>query len=66
MIYSAAFRALPDEARQAIYRRMSELLSGRDGDAKYARLAAADRRAISEILRATLPDLPGTFGRAEQ
>ena len=58
LIYSAAFRALPDDVRRAIYERMWELLAGQDPAAKYARLAAADRRAVMEILRATLPDLP--------
>jgi hypothetical protein len=43
---------------------MWEILSGRDASPKYARLAEADRRAVVEILRDTLPDLPGDF-RAE-
>jgi hypothetical protein len=63
MIYSAAFRALPDEVRAAIYERMSDVLSGRDASAKYARLAASDRRAVAEILRDTLTDLPPRFGQ---
>jgi hypothetical protein len=64
MIYSAAFRALPSDVRQAVYGRMWEILSGRDASPKYARLADADRRAVVEILRDTLPDLPSDF-RAE-
>ena len=44
MIYSAAFRALPVDVRQAIYARMRERLSGEDG------------RAVTEILRETIPD----------
>jgi len=56
MIYSPAFRALPAEIRQAIYRRMAEILSGSDSAPKYARLSEADRRAVQEILRGTLPD----------
>src|SRR4051812_10067867 len=61
MIYSEAFRALPDDVRAAIYARMWAILSGREGGSKYARLGDADRRAIVEILRETLPDLPGEF-----
>jgi hypothetical protein len=61
MIYSAAFRALPIDVRQAIYSRMWEILSGRDTSPKYARLSEADRRAVVEILRDTLQDLPGEF-----
>jgi hypothetical protein len=60
-IYSEAFRALPDTAREAIYGRMWEILSGRDPEAKYSRLSEADRRAISDILRETLADWPGTL-----
>ena len=58
MIYSAAFGALPADARSAIYGRMSEVLSGRDADRKYARLSEADRRAVLEILRDTVADWP--------
>jgi len=60
-IYSAAFRALPAEARTAIYGRMWEILSGRDASAKYARLSEADRRTVVEILGETVPDAPGDF-----
>ena len=58
MIYSAAFRGLPQETRTAIYRRMSDVLSGRATGAKYARLADTDRRAVTEILRDTVPEFP--------
>ncbi|MGH9140099.1 MAG: hypothetical protein ACRD2I_03030 [Vicinamibacterales bacterium] len=58
MIYSAAFRALPDEARTAIYRRTWDVLSGRDAAPRYGRLSGDDRRAIMEILRETVLDLP--------
>ena len=61
MIYSDAFGALPGDVRAAIYARMWAILSGRDAGSKYARLADADRRAIVEILRETLPDLPPEF-----
>jgi hypothetical protein len=58
MIYSPAFVALPDEARTAIFDRMRDVLSGRDAQAKYARLSEIDRRAITEILQETLPGWP--------
>ena len=61
MIYSAAFRALSDGVRQAIYARVGEILAGRDARAKYARLSQDDRRAVAEILRDTLADLPSAF-----
>jgi hypothetical protein len=58
MIYSPAFRALPAVVRQAIYRRMGEILSGADPAPKYAKLSQSDRRALQEILPETLPDWP--------
>jgi hypothetical protein len=61
MIYSEAFDGLPVEAKQAIYKRMWEILSGEEKDRKYARLSLADRQAIVAILRDTKPDLPDYF-----
>jgi len=61
MIYAPAFDALPDTVRTATYQRLWEVLSGADQDRRYARLAAADRRAIVEILRETKPGLPAYF-----
>ena len=61
MIYSDAFDALPEPAKNLVYRRLWQVLSGQDKDAKYARLSAADRRAIVEILRSTKKELPDYF-----
>ena len=61
LIYSPAFDALPPAAKDPIYRRMWDVLSGRDASPKYARLADADRRAIVEILRETVADWPAHF-----
>jgi len=57
MIYSPAFDALPAESNHAISRRLSEILSGEDREAKYARLSRTDRQAVLEILRDTKSDL---------
>jgi len=61
MIYSAAFDGLPTEARNEIYQRMWQILSGREKDRKYVRLSFADRQAIVEILRETREGLPKYF-----
>jgi len=61
MIYTPAFDALPVAAREAVYARLWEVLSGRDKDKSYDRLSAADRQAIVEILRDTKPGLPDYF-----
>jgi hypothetical protein len=63
MIYSEAFDGLPAEAREAIYKRMRQVLSGEEQGARYARLSAADRRAIVEILRETRSGLPEYFAK---
>jgi hypothetical protein len=62
MIYSDAFNALPAAAKDAIYARMWEILSGQDKSERYQRLTPADRQAIVEILRDTKKDLPAYFG----
>jgi len=56
MIYSDAFNALPRKAKDAIYERMWEVLSGQEKDSKYKRLSATDRQAVVEILKDTLPE----------
>ena len=61
MIYTAAFDALPVEAKTAIYLRLWQVLSGANRDTKYARLAQNDRIAVIEILRDTKVDLPNYF-----
>jgi hypothetical protein len=56
VIHSQAFDALPAEARDMFYARLREVLSGADTSEDFAHLSAADRGAITEILRATKPD----------
>jgi hypothetical protein len=58
MIYSEAFDSLPAPARDRIYRRLWEILSGQDQSKPYAALTAADRKAVLEILGDTKPGLP--------
>jgi hypothetical protein len=57
MIYSEAFDRLPRAAKEAIYQRMSRVLSGEIA----SRISDGDRRAIVEILRDTKKDLPQYF-----
>jgi hypothetical protein len=58
LIYSDDFDALPAPAKQYVYRRLFEVLSGVDQSAEFASLSSDDRRAILEILVATKPSLP--------
>jgi hypothetical protein len=61
MIYTKAFDSLPEQARNAIYQRMWQVLSGAEKSSRYARLSPADRQAIVEILRDTKKGLPSYF-----
>jgi hypothetical protein len=58
MIYSAAFDALPDMARERVYKRLFDVLTGKDQSKTFARLSAEDRRDVLGILRETKPNLP--------
>jgi hypothetical protein len=58
LVYSPSFAELPAAAREYVLRRMWEVLSGQDRSEKFAHLCAADRQAVLEILRETLPNLP--------
>jgi hypothetical protein len=57
-IYSKHFDALPTEAKERVYRRLWEVLTGQDTSDEFAHLTADGRRAALEILRETKPDLP--------
>lgn len=58
LIYSADFDAIPAPAKEYIYHRMLEILSGREQAPEFASLSGEDRKAILEILVATKPGLP--------
>jgi len=61
MIYTPAFDGMPARARDAVYARLWEVLSGREKAPRYKTLTLADRQAIVEILRETKPGLPTFF-----
>jgi hypothetical protein len=56
VIHSPAFDALPGDVKNAFYGRLNQVLTGGDSSEDFAHLAADDRAAILEILRATKPD----------
>ena len=58
MIYSAAFDSLPDMARERIFRRLYDILTGKDQSKAFSGLEAPDRKAVLEIVRQTKPKLP--------
>ena len=65
MIYSEAFDGMPDQAREATYERMWQILSGEEKSTRYSKLSLADRQAIVEILRETKKGLPEYFQPVE-
>ena len=58
LIYSEAFDQIPAVMREHLLQRLHDILTGQDTDPQFAKLAAADRQAILEILRETKPNLP--------
>jgi hypothetical protein len=59
LIYSKAFDALPAESKDYIFRRLRDVLTGRDTSVPFAHLSNEDRHAILDILRATKPGFDG-------
>jgi hypothetical protein len=53
LIYSRYFDSMPDRAKDYIYDRLAEVLSGDDQSGTFAHLSDENRRAISEILEQT-------------
>jgi len=59
MIYSDAFDGMPSIVKDRLYRRLFDVLSGKDNSAKLACLNPGDRQAILEIVKETKRGLPG-------
>jgi hypothetical protein len=54
MIYSPAFRAMPEEPKNLVMGKINRVLSGEVQEAKYAHLTPELRTAIREILQSTV------------
>jgi hypothetical protein len=61
LIYSASFEALPARIKDEFWRRLDEVLSGKDTSKPFEHLSSDDRKAIREILLATHPHLPASW-----
>lgn len=59
LVYSDAFKTLPQPVKQTLYRRLWEVLTGQDESGKFDHLDEAQRAEILEILSETVPE----FGR---
>jgi hypothetical protein len=58
LIYSDDFDALPSPAKEYVYHRLFEVLTGRDQSSDFAKLTKEDRQEVLEILLATKKNLP--------
>jgi hypothetical protein len=61
LVYSAAFDALPQGAREMVYERFAAVLRGEDRSEPFARLSDGDRAAILAILAATKPEFAASL-----
>ncbi len=58
MIYSDLFDAMPTRIRDRVYRRLHDVLTGKDPSPRYASRSAADRDVLIEIVRSTKTNAP--------
>jgi hypothetical protein len=65
IIYTEAFDGLPKPAKDYIYQRLIDVLTGKDRSETFAHLGDADRQAILEILLDTKPDFAAFQARVK-
>ena len=65
MIYSEIFDAMPAPARDRVYQRLFDVLSGKDQSPKFAHISDADRSAILEIVRDTKAGVPDYWSSSD-
>jgi hypothetical protein len=58
LIESDGFQKMPDPLRELLLRKLWEILTGQNHEPDFANLSPGDRRAVLEILRDTLGNLP--------
>jgi hypothetical protein len=65
LIYSESFNALPEPVLALTYQRLFDVLRSKDTREKYARVTAAQRSAIYQILCDTKANLPAQWKRPQ-
>ena len=65
MIYSEIFDAMPAPARDRVYQRLFDVLSGKDQSPKFAHISDTDRSAILEIVRDTKAGVPDYWSSSD-
>jgi hypothetical protein len=66
MIYSDSFDAMPAPAKDRVYQRLYDVLTGEDQSPKFSHLTAETRRAIFDILLDTKKGLPGYWNALQR
>ena len=61
MIYSEIFDRMPSRVKERVYRRLYDVLTGKDTTKPFAALSSDASRAALDIIRETKPNLPGFF-----
>jgi len=56
VIYTESFNSMPATAKEYVYKRFREILSGADKSMAFSQLSESDRAAILQILEDTKPD----------
>jgi hypothetical protein len=64
LVYSPSFDRLPQEMRAYLWRRLGQILTGRDTSEIYVNMAGEDRRAVLEILLETKPEFAASMRRS--
>lgn len=66
LIYSEDWDGLPAPAKDYLYHRLHQVLTGEDQSADFAQLSTADRKAILDILLDTKPGLPAEWHQSRE
>jgi hypothetical protein len=61
MLYTSLFQGLPPELKERIFQRLGDALNVEKPDKEFAYLPTSEKQIIRSILKATLPDWPGTW-----
>ncbi len=61
LVYTTAFDELPAEVKSHLYKRLAEVLDGRDRGKVFGPMSDEDRRAVREILVDTKPEIAAYF-----
>ena len=59
LIYSETFQSLPGIFKEAVFQRLYTVLTTNELDEDFPHLSETDKKAVYEILKETLPNLPG-------